>query len=100
MISPAGHRVLVFPDEIPEKTDGGIYRPDTTRDREQLRTNKGKVIAVGPQAWEAFGDGSRWADVGDVVIFKEYGGLVIEESNKKYRIINDEDVLAVLKYTN
>lgn len=95
-IFPAGHRVLVLPEEVKEKTDGGIYLPQQAKDREQAAMIVGTLIAVGPQAWDGFGDGKPWADVGDVVIFAKYGGAVVKGTDgKDYRILNDEDIVGI-----
>jgi len=95
-IEPAGHRVLVLPEEVKEKTDGGIYLPQQAKDREQAAVIVGTLVAVGPQAWDGFGDGKPWAGVGDDVIFAKYGGAVVKGiDGKEYRILNDEDIVGV-----
>jgi len=98
MIKPAGHRVLVFPEEVKEKTDSGIIIPVTTRDREQAAVTRGTVIAIGPTAWKAFDDGNPWCQVGDIVAFARYGGYEVEDptDGEKYRVLNDEDIVAVI----
>lgn len=97
-IEPAGHRVLVLPDKIKEKTDGGLFIPEQTRDREQKAAQMGTVIAVGVQAWEGFGSGEPWAAVGDRVFFARYGGVEVDASDgRKLRLMNDEDILAVIR---
>ncbi|MEA2038870.1 MAG: co-chaperone GroES [Thermodesulfobacteriota bacterium] len=96
MIRPAGHRVVVLPEVIPEKTDGGIYRPPTNVDREQLAVIKGKIIEIGPTAWMDFSDGQPWAKVGDEVVFSKYGGLIVDDEGIQYRVLNDEDIVAII----
>ena len=99
MISPAGHRVLVKVDEVEKVTKGGIIITDTIADRKQEAGIYGTVVAVGPTAWKAFDDGIPWAAVGDKVAFAKYGGFIIEDPNTgdHYRLLNDEDVVAVIK---
>ena len=98
MIIPCGHRILVKPEKVEEKTEGGIYIPETAKGREQQGTMKGVVVEVGPNAWKAFDDGHQWANVGDKVCFKRYAGEVIKDDDgTEYRIMNDEDVLSVFR---
>ena len=98
MISPAGHRVLVKVDEVEKVTKGGIIITDTIADRKQEAGIYGTVVAVGPTAWKAFDDGQPWAGVGDRVAFAKYGGFIIEDTDEEqYRLLNDEDVVAVIK---
>ena len=55
-------------------------------------------MAVGDTAWKDFG-GRAWACVGDKVVIAKYGGFVIEdpETKERYRLLNDEDIVAVLR---
>jgi co-chaperonin GroES (HSP10) len=99
-VVPCGHRVLVRPDEVSERR-GVLYVPQTSRDREQMAQVFGTIIAVGPTAWKAFDDGKPWAVVGDRVSYAKYGGFVIEDPATKehYRLLNDEDIIAVVTGT-
>jgi chaperonin GroES len=91
-IEPEGHKLIVLPDPISEKTAGGIYRPDVVKDQEQRAEIKGSVVAIGPEVIIAFNDGPL--KVGDRIVFARYGGFEMNDGDVKYRIINDEDVLA------
>lgn len=97
MIEPAGHRVLILPDVVEEKTAGGIIIAATTQQREQQATMRGTVIKLGINAWKAFDDGTAWADKGDKVIFRKYAGEIVKDGDTEYRVINDEDVIAVIR---
>lgn len=97
MIEPSGHRVLLKPELVEEKTAGGIILAATTKDREQQATMRGIVVAVGVNAWKAFDDGTPWALIGDTVVFRKYAGEKIEEDGIEYRVVNDEDLLAVIR---
>lgn len=97
MIEPSGHRVLIKPEVVEEKTAGGIILAQTTKDRDQQATMRGTVAAVGVNAWKAFDDGLPWAAVGDKVVFRKYAGEVIKDNDIEYRVVNDEDILAVVK---
>ncbi len=97
MIKPAGHRVLVLPDEVDEKS-GSIYLPAETRARMGDAQIFGTVVEVGATAFKAFDDGHAWCNVGDKVAFAKYGGFIIKDpdDNKLYRLLNDEDICAVI----
>ena len=97
MIVPCGHRCLVKVDEVEEVTKGGIILAQTTRDSQQLAGIFGTVVAIGPNAWKAFDEGEPWALVGDRVCFAKYGGFVIEDekTGENFRLLNDEDVVAI-----
>lgn len=94
---PCGHRVLISPDVVEEKTASGIILTTQTQQRDQQATMRGTVAAVGINAWKAFDDGMPWAKEGDRVVFRRYAGEVIKEDDKEYRVINDEDVLTVIR---
>lgn len=98
-IVPAGHRVLVKPDEVEEKTSGGLYLAVETKERKANEQIFGTVIKVGVNAWKAFDDGIPWAKVGDRVTFAKYGGFSIEDpkTKEKFRLLNDEDICAVVE---
>lgn len=100
MLKPAGHRVLVQPDAVEETTESGIVinTPESTK-MEQAGQERGTVIAIGPNAWKAFDDGTPWAAVGDRVIYSRYAGRVVQDPDDKetrYVILNDEDILTLI----
>lgn len=97
MIEPAGHRVLIKPEVVEEKTAGGIILSAVTKERDQQATMRGTVVKVGANAWKAFDDGSPWAKEGDKVVFRKYAGEVIKEGDEEYRVVNDEDIIAVIR---
>ena len=95
-ITPTGHHVLVLPDEVKEKTDGGIYYAPTGREQEQRAATKGRLVAIGPSAWKEFAKGEPWAEVGDYISFAKYASIEMEGSDgKSYALLNDQDILAV-----
>ena len=98
-ILPTGGHVLVAPEVVEEKTKGGIYMPDTVRDKEQAAATVGQVIAVGPSAWRDLDDGSPWCSVGDKVSYARYAGVAMKgDDGVEYVLINDNDILAVLNF--
>lgn len=106
MLKPAGPRVLIKPDPIieEEKTESGIVIGLGSYDKrlKEAAQQTGVVVAVGDQAW-TYANGNAdvaWADVGDRVVYSKFGGRVIVDPTDKeaqYIILNDEDILAVIK---
>jgi len=96
-IRATGHHILVKPDIIKEKTDGGIILVQETREQEQRAATQGILVGVGPSAWVDFADGEPWAQVGDYVSFAKFAGIEMDGADgEKYVLLNDQDVLAVL----
>ena len=94
MVKPLADRVVVKVLSGEEKTKGGIVLPDTAKEKPQ----KGKVLAVGPG--RVLENGQRVAlevKEGDKVLFAKYGGTEIELDGKDLMILQERDVLAVLK---
>lgn len=93
MIKPLSDHILVEPLKE-EKKKGGIILPETV---EKERSEKGKVVAVGPGKRDK--DGKRVPpDVkkGDVVLFTKYSPNEIKVDGKEYLVIKEDDVLAIL----
>ena len=92
-IYPLEYKVLVLPDQQPEKTKGGIYITDTIREKEEMAEIEGDLVAVGPLAFE------EWKTkpvVGARVHFAKYAGVYVKGNDEKnYRLINDKDILAI-----
>lgn len=98
-ILPTGGHLLVMPEKVEEKTKGGIYLPETIREKEQQAATIGTLIAVGPTAWKDIDDGSAWAEVGDKISYARYAGVSMTgKDNESYVLINDNDVLARLLF--
>ena len=86
-VKPLGDNVLVEIQEAKKKTDQGIYLPDTA-DRETPQ--EGKIVAIGD---------SKEIKVkkNQIVIFKQYGGTDIKINGKKFIILKNEDILAIVE---
>jgi chaperonin GroES len=92
-LKPLGSRVVIEPLEQEDVTSGGIYLPETAKEKPQ----KGTVLAVGPG--DRDDDGKRIAldiKVGDVVLFAKYSGTEIKVDGKKLIILRESDVLAIV----
>lgn len=88
MIKPLADRVLVEPKEAETKTASGLYIPDTAKEKPQ----EGKVIAVGPGKK----DEPMEVKVGDEVLYGKYAGTEVTVEGKKYLIVKQSDILAIL----
>lgn len=88
MIKPLADRVVVEPQEAQAKTAAGIYIPDTVKEKPQ----QGKVVAAGPGKK----DEPMEVKVGDVVLYGKYSGTEVTVEEKKYLIIKQSDILAII----
>ncbi len=81
-------KLLVELEEVEEqKTAGGIYIPDTAKEKPQ----RGTVVAIGTDK-----DLKDVVKVGDKIVFGKYTGDEIEFEGKKYLIVKREDILAII----
>ena len=90
-LEPLADRLIVKPIEQEEVTKGGIFLPDTAKEKPQ----EGEVIAVGPGRMTD--DGKRIAmdvKVGDRVIYAKYGGTEIKIEAEELMILRESDILA------
>jgi chaperonin GroES len=90
-LQPLADRLVVRPIEKEEVTKGGIFLPDTAKEKPQ----EGEVLAVGPGRLSE--DGKRIAmdvKVGDVVVYARYGGTEIKVEDEELIILREIDILA------
>ncbi|MBR6345839.1 MAG: co-chaperone GroES [Bacteroidales bacterium] len=88
MIKPLQDRVLIEPKEAEAKTAGGLYIPDTAKEKPQ----QGLVIAAGPGKK----DEPMEVKVGETVLYGKYAGTEVSFEGKKYLIVKQSDILAIL----
>ncbi len=89
---PLSDKVLVKPSEAETQTSGGIYIPDSAKQKPQ----EGEVIAVGPG--RILDDGSRstvTVAVGETVIYSKYGGTELKLDGTEYMILDEDQIYAV-----
>jgi chaperonin GroES len=89
---PLSDKVLVKPSDAETQTSGGIFLPDTAKQKPQ----EGEVIAVGPG--RVLEDGSRSqlaVSVGDRVIYSKYGGTELKLAGEEYVILDEDQIYAV-----
>lgn len=100
-VIPLGHRVLVKPDFVEEKSKGGIILAQDTVKQEQGAQVIGTVLDIGTTCWIDSGDGTPWCKIGDRVVFAKYSGMKIwNPVEGKYRddilIVNDLDICGLV----
>ena len=96
---PTGWRILVLPFKIGEKTKGGILMGQDTLEKQQVASQCGNVLAMGPDCYR---DKNRykqgpWCKVGDWVMFARYAGSRIKIEGGEVRLLNDDEILATIK---
>jgi chaperonin GroES len=93
-LKPLGDRLIVEPIEQEEVTASGIVLPETAKEKPQ----QGKVLAVGPGRRDEAGKRIDMdVQEGDTVLFAKYSGTEVKLDGKKYLILKESDVLAVME---
>ncbi len=93
-IKPLDDRVVVEQHEAEEMTAGGIVLPEQAKEK----PTRGTVVAVGPgKLLDSGSRGRPCVSTGDKVFYAKYAGVEVEISGKKYTIIKETDVLAVIE---
>jgi co-chaperonin GroES (HSP10) len=105
-IRPAGHWVLVEIEPVEDKSAGGIVLPSEQVKKEHAGRDIGRVVSFGPIAYRSFVGCERPEDwgvkEGNLVEFRRYDGKMPrlaekEESLKNYRLVQDNDIIAVME---
>ena len=99
-IQPVEYKALIKPDKVEGQTYGGLFLPDSARDKQQFAVDRGEVINVGEGFFTNL-PGPK-PKVGDKVIFNRYAGSLItiegdDRQKNEYRLINDKDICAVVE---
>ncbi len=93
-LQPLGDRLVVKREDSLDRTEGGIFLPDSAKDK----PTRGTVVSVGDG--KLLDDGSRGAmqvKSGDRVLFTSYAGENIEIGDEEYVLMSEGEVLAVLE---
>ncbi len=93
-ITPLADRVVVKPLEDTEEMRGGLYIPDTAKEKPQ----QGEVIAVGPGRLSD--EGKRLepdVSAGDKILYGKYSGTEVNVGGEDYLILRESDILAIVK---
>ncbi len=92
-IKPLADRVVVVPLEEAEQMRGGLYIPDTAKEKPQ----SGEVVAVGAGKWSD--EGVRIepdVEVGQTVLYGKYSGTEVTVDGEELLILRESDILAVI----
>ncbi len=92
-IQPLADRVVVKPLEETEQMKGGLYIPDTAKEKPQ----QGEIMAVGPG--KLSDEGARLepeVEVGNRVLYGKYSGTEVTVDGEEFLILRESDVLAVI----
>ncbi len=93
-LKPLKDRVVVKYSDEPEKSAGGLYIPDTAKEKPQ----RGEIVAVG--SGKITDDGKvqpMEVKIGDVVLFEKYSGSKINIDDTEYLIIKEDDILGIVE---
>jgi co-chaperonin GroES (HSP10) len=94
---PVGYFVVVALDENDGKI-GSIYVPPSVQEKDDLSTQEGTLVAVGPHAFnwaEEWPEGTK-PQVGQRVLFKRYAGHLHERGGRKWRLLHDKEHLIAI----
>ncbi len=91
-VKPLGDRVVILPKEETEEMRGGLYIPDTAKEKPQ----QGNIVAVGPGRYEKGERVPMELSEGQTVLYGKYSGTEVTLDNEQYLIVKESDVLAVI----
>ena len=92
-VKPLADRVVVQPLDESEQMRGGLYIPDTAKEK----PSQGEVVAVGPG--KISDEGARLemdVSVGDKVLYGKYSGTDVTLGGEEYLILRESDILAIV----
>ena len=94
MIKPLGERIVIKVVEETEQTTGGIFIPDSAKEKPQ----KGEVVAVGLGKMNDKGEREPMdVKVGDTILYAKYSGTDVKVYGTEYKILSIKDALAVIE---
>jgi chaperonin GroES len=91
-VQPLQDRVVIRALEDTENMRGGLYIPDTAKEKPQ----QGEIVAVGPGRYEKGEKVPMELKVGQKVLYGKYSGTEVTLDDEEYLIIKESDVLAVI----
>jgi co-chaperonin GroES (HSP10) len=102
-LNPVGYFMLVEERKAENKSKGGIVLPSEAIDAQQYLNMFGKVVAMGDNCYrhKEF-QNTPWCELGDLIMFHKHSGMRIDvkavngEDETRYRLLKDNDVLAVV----
>ena len=94
MLKPLGDRIVIKVIEDTEQTSGGIFIPDSAKEKPQ----KGEAVAIGQGKMNEKGEREPMdVKVGDTVLYAKYAGTDIKMDGVEYKILSVKDALAVIE---
>ena len=94
MIKPLGDRIVIKVIEDTEQTSGGIFIPDSAKEKPQ----KGEVVAVGEGKMNEKGEREPMdVKVGDTILYAKYSGTDVKVDGTEYKILSIKDALAIIE---
>ena len=92
-LKPLQDRIVIKVIEDTEQTSGGIFIPDSAKEKPQ----KGEVVAVGEGKTNDKGEKEPMGvNVGDIILYAKYAGTDVKMDGVEYKILSINDALAVL----
>jgi chaperonin GroES len=93
-LKPLGDRILIKIVSKEDKTAGGIFLPDTAKEKSQV----GEVAAVGAGARNDKGDRvPSEVAVGNKVMYSKYAGTEIKLDGEEFLLLTEKDILAIVE---
>ncbi len=94
MLKPLGERIVIKVIEDTEQTSGGIFIPESAKEKPQ----KGEVVAVGLGKMNDKGEREPMdVKVGDVILYAKYAGTDVKVQDTNYKILSIKDALAIVE---
>ena len=94
MLKPLGDRIVIKVIEDTEQTSGGIFIPDSAKEKPQ----KGEVVAVGAGKVNDKGEREPMdVKTGDIILYAKYAGTDIKMDGVEYKILSVKDALAIIE---
>jgi chaperonin GroES len=92
---PVEYKILIEPEEVEQKSTGGIILAPTTTEKEKMAQVRGRLVAAGGNAFE------DWLPpvpkVGDQIYYAKYAGIVVKaKDGREMRLANDKDITAIV----
>lgn len=97
-LRPMEFNVLILPEQVEEKTSGGIILPDSVKDADRTAANRGLLVAISPVAFDFAEFDENRPVVGDHVWYGRYAGTEVQgRDGRTYRLCKDRDIGAVIE---
>ena len=93
-LKPLQDRIVIKVIEDTEQTAGGIFIPDSAKEKPQ----KGEVVAVGEGKTNDKGEKEPMGvNVGDIILYAKYAGTEVKMDGVEYKILSIKDALAIVE---